>query len=83
MPMPCARTSTLELAQCCCVAILGQAPMCQLHGAQALAENGGSVAVECGSTFCIALTASGRVVVWGSPPGLSQPSSVRRCLSLR
>jgi len=45
---------------------------------QALADNGGATAVECGSTFCIALTASGRVVVWGSPPGTLPPPGARR-----
>ena len=32
---------------------------------QAIADNGGAVAVETGGAFCICLTASGRVVLWG------------------
>ncbi|KAG2425832.1 hypothetical protein HXX76_013457 [Chlamydomonas incerta] len=37
--------------------------------AAALEEGGGAVRVVAGGTFCAALTASGRVVLWGKVPG--------------
>ncbi|KAI3431790.1 hypothetical protein D9Q98_010543 [Chlorella vulgaris] len=37
--------------------------------AQVLADNGGAVKVAAGGAFCVALTASGRVVLWGQPRG--------------
>jgi hypothetical protein len=36
--------------------------------ARALAENGGAVRLVAGGTFCAALTANGKVVVWGKVP---------------
>lgn len=37
--------------------------------AQVLDDNGGAVQVAAGGTFCLALTACGKVVVWGKVPG--------------
>jgi hypothetical protein len=37
--------------------------------AQVLADNGGAVKVAAGGAFCVALTASGRVVLWGQARG--------------
>lgn len=37
---------------------------------QAVEENGGAVQVATGSTFCVCLTASGKVVAWGQVPGV-------------
>jgi hypothetical protein len=37
---------------------------------QAVAENGGAVRVAAGHTFCMCLTASGKVVMWGKVPGV-------------
>ena len=36
---------------------------------QALQENGGAVALAAGGTFCLALTARGKVIVWGKIGG--------------
>ncbi len=44
--------------------------------AQCIADNGGAIDVAAGSAFCVALTASGRVVVWGKVPG-GAPASGR------
>ena len=46
---------------------------------QALLDNGGATAVACGATFSVALTASGRVVVWGGIAGCKPPPEARRC----
>ena len=37
--------------------------------AQALQDNGGAIALEAGGTFCMALTAQGKVVIWGKIGG--------------
>ena len=57
------------------------AARCEGHSVcddQALADNGGAIAVACGSTFSLALTASGRVVVWGGIAGCKPPPGARR-----
>ena len=41
--------------------------------ADAIADGGGAVRVAAGGTFCLALTAQGRVVVWGKLPGGDSP----------
>ena len=38
---------------------------------QALQENGGAIALAAGGTFCLALTAMGKVIVWGKIGGPS------------
>ncbi len=40
-----------------------------------LDAEGGAVAVAAGGTFCLALTASGRAVLWGTPPTVTAPTS--------
>ncbi|DBA77646.1 hypothetical protein WJX77_001651 [Trebouxia sp. C0004] len=42
--------------------------------AQVLQENGGAIALQAGGTFCMALTAQGKVVVWGK---IGQPIGER------
>ena len=48
---------------------------------QAIAENGGATAIECGSTFGAALTATGVVVIWGGLPGAVPPPGARRLVN--
>ena len=46
---------------------------------QAIADNGGARKVVAGGAgFCACLTRSGKVVVWGSLPGLPGPDTARR-----
>ena len=46
---------------------------------QAIAENGGAKKVVTGEAgFCACLTLSGRVLAWGSLPGLPPPGNARR-----
>ena len=40
-----------------------------------LQENGGAIALQAGGTFCMALTAQGKVVVWGK---IGQPTGERQ-----
>lgn len=40
---------------------------------QALQEGGGAIALEAGGTFCMALTAQGKVIVWGRIGGPGGP----------
>lgn len=40
---------------------------------QALQEGGGAIALEAGGTFCMALTAQGKVIVWGKIGGPGGP----------
>ena len=44
---------------------------------QVLQGEGGAAYVAAGSTFCVCLTASGRVVVWGHLPGDRMPGQGR------
>ncbi|KAG1680811.1 hypothetical protein FOA52_008144 [Chlamydomonas sp. UWO 241] len=49
----------------------------QVSGALAsvIADNGGATRVAAGGTFCVALTATGKVVVWGKVPGGAESAS--------
>lgn len=44
---------------------------------QALQESGGAIALAAGGTFCLALTAMGKVIVWGKIGGPAGQRSSR------
>ena len=79
LPASCASFVFLTQSVCSVESPTGKG--CALD-VQALLDNGGATAVACGATFSLALTASGRVVVWGGIAGCKPPPESRRCAAV-
>ena len=73
--VPVQTSSALTQIQMCALALqdnggaIANLPCLHVVPTQALQDNGGAIALEAGGTFCMALTAQGRVVIWGKIGG--------------